>query len=106
MVQALLENEFVQLQISDDLLQPLIFLLQRLHLGKLWTPNPTKLLAPIIIGLVRNPSLATRANNIKPIVQMYFDLAQYLQRILIRISLACQYPYPLSLNQNGTVLGG
>ena len=46
MIQALL----VELQVSDNLLQPIILLLQRLHLHKLRSPHTARLLAPVQPG--------------------------------------------------------
>ena len=68
-------------------------------------PKAPKLFA-LIIGLDGNPSLTTRAQNIEPMVQMNFDLAQYLHGIFIRIPLPCHLSSFRSLKNSGTVLGG
>ena len=96
-IEALFQDQLVQLQIHNDLFKTLIFLLQRFHLRELRPTEPPELLAPIVIGFVRNPSLATGAHHIKTVVQVHVQrekdplepflirltLAQYLQRILI-----------------------
>ena len=67
--------------------------------------DPTKLLTPVEVSLVRNPRLPTRTHDVQVIMQAHVDLAQKLQSIFIRIPFP-SYPPSLPRHQNsGTVLG-
>lgn len=58
--------------------QPIILLVRRLFLRQRSSPHAAKLLASVIIGLVRNPRLPSGVHNTQTIVQMPVDLAQQL----------------------------
>ena len=61
MIQALLQDQLVQLKVRNDLLQPLVLFAQCLHLRQLRPAKPAKLLAPVVIGLVRYARLKVSA---------------------------------------------
>lgn len=75
MIKAFLEKHLASMQVSNDLFQALVFVLERFHLRNLRTREISKLLAPITITLIRNPRFATRTHNIQTIVQLNINLA-------------------------------
>ena len=78
MIKAFLEKHLASMQVSNDLFQALVFVLERFHLRNLRTRKTSKRLAPEITTLIRNPSFATRTYSLQTIVQININLAQLL----------------------------
>jgi hypothetical protein len=84
-LEALLEDQLVQLQIGNDLCQALV--LERLHLRELRPGHATELRAPRVVGRIADPGGPAGRRNIATGCQLHLELAQQLQNILVGMPL-------------------
>ena len=74
MIQALLQDQLVELQISDNLLEPFVLFLQPLQFFELLYAHSTVLLLPPVLDLFSHTDLSDCINQRRALPCQNFDL--------------------------------
>ena len=75
MLKTLHHDQFIELQLRNDLLQTLVFFLERFSFQKPADEKVLKSLAPVIVTLFGSPSFATHTHTVQTKIQMNINLA-------------------------------
>jgi len=82
-IKVCLEDQLVEFQVRHHLLEPAALLLKRPQLGQLQPHHVAKLLAPVVIRRIADPSRTACRRYIRPSRQLQLNLLQQSQEFLI-----------------------